>query len=50
MKIKFNSDDGLPLNKLLKFHAMTIIIRFVLEEDGKLYPQLFLNDTFYKLV
>ena len=27
MKIKFNSDDDLPLNKLLKFHLMTIIIR-----------------------
>ena len=27
MKIRFNSDDGLPLNKPLKFHAMTIIIR-----------------------
>ena len=29
MKIKFNSDDDLPLNKPLKFHAMTIIIRSV---------------------
>ena len=38
-KIKFNSDDDLPLNKPLKFHAMTI--RSVFEEDGKLYPQLF---------
>ena len=28
-KIKFNSDDDLPLNKPLKFHAMTIIIRSV---------------------
>ena len=26
-KIKFNSDDDLPLNKPLKFHEMTIIIR-----------------------
>ena len=50
MKIKFNSDESLLLNKLLKFHAMTIIIRSVFEEDGNLYPQLFLNDTFYKLV
>ena len=41
MKIKFDSDDDLPLNKSLKFHAMTIIIRSVSEEDGKLYPQLF---------
>ena len=34
MKIKFNSDDDLPLNKPLKFHAMMIIIRSVFEEDG----------------
>ena len=27
MKIKFNSDDNLPLNKPLKFHNMTINIR-----------------------
>ena len=34
MKIKFNSDDDLPLNKPLKFHAVTIIVRSVFEEDG----------------
>ena len=44
MKIKFNSDDDLPLNKPLKFHMMTIIIRSVFG-DGKLYPQVFLNDA-----
>ena len=38
MKIKFNSDDDLPLNKPLKFHLMTMTIRYVFEEDGKLYP------------
>ena len=50
MKIKFNSDDDLPLNKLLKFHLMTVIIRCVFNEDGKLYPQLFLDDSLYELV
>ena len=45
MKIKFNSDDDLPLNKPLKFRLMTITIRSVSEEDGKLYPQVFLDDT-----
>ena len=50
MKIKFNSDDELPLNKLSKSHLMTIIIRCVFSEDGKLYPQRFLDDTLYKLV
>ena len=43
-KIKFNSDDYLPLNKSLKFCLMTITIRSVFEEDGKLYPQVFLDD------
>ena len=49
MKIKFNSDDYLPLNKPLKFHAMTLIIRSVFEEDGKIYPQVFLDDALYEL-
>ena len=49
MKIKFNSDDNLPLNKPLKFHNITITIRSVFEEDGKLYPQIFLDDTLYEL-
>ena len=49
MKIKFNSDNILPLNKQLKFHNMTIIIRSVFEEDGKLYLQLFLDDALYEL-
>ena len=29
MKIKFNSDDNLPLNKLLKLHNLTIVVRSV---------------------
>ena len=49
MKIKFNSDDDLPLNKPSKFHLMTITIRSIFEEDGKLYPQVFLDDTLYEL-
>ena len=49
MKIKFNSDDNLQLNKPLKFHNITITIRFVFEEEGKLYPQVFLNNTLYEL-
>ena len=48
-KIKFNSDDDLPLNKQLTFHNMVITIRPVFERDGKIYPQVFLDDTLYEL-
>ena len=40
MKIKFNSDDNLPLNIPLKLDKMTITIRSILEEDGKLYARM----------
>ena len=46
---QFNSDDDLPLNKPLKSHNITIKIRSVFKEDGKLYPQVFLDDTLYEL-
>ena len=48
MKIKFNSDDVLPLNKVLKLHMLTIIVRSVFE-DGKYYPQVFLDECLYQV-
>ena len=43
--------DSIDKNKELSlhFHIMTITIRYVFEEDGKLYQQLFLDDTLYEL-
>ena len=50
MKIKFNSADDLPLNKPLKFNAMTMIIWSVFEEFGKLYPQVFFRLRFVWII
>ena len=49
MKIKFSSDDNLPLNKQLKFLSVTIIVRSVFEEDGKYCPQVFLDECLYQV-
>ena len=49
MKIKFDPDDNLPLNKPLNFNNMIITIRSVFKKDGKLYPQIFLDDDLYEL-
>ena len=54
MKIKFNFDDNVPLNKILKFHILAIIFETLLmtifEKDGKYY-QIFLDDCniFYRI-
>ena len=47
--IRFESNDGLPLNKPIKLCLLTIIIRSVLSENGKFYPQSFLDDALYEL-
>ena len=49
MKIKFNSDDDLPLDKPLKFPVMTMVVRSVFEKDGKFYPQIYLDECLHKL-
>ena len=49
MKIKFNTDDNFPLDKPLKLHLLTITVRFIFEENGKFYSQLYLDDCFQEL-
>ena len=49
MKIKFNTNDNIILNKIIYFPAITIIIRSVTQKDGKYYPQLFLDDCLYEV-
>ena len=41
LQTKFDTDDDLLLNKLLKFPTMTIVVRSVFEDDGEFYPQIF---------
>ena len=41
MKIKFDSNDDLFLNKTIESHNVTIIVRIVFPEENKYYPQVF---------
>ena len=43
MKIKFNSDGNLPLNKILKLDNIIIVIKPVFKEYSKFYPQVYLD-------
>ena len=41
MKISFDSDDNLPLNKTIEIPIVAIVVRVVFHENNKYYPQLF---------
>ena len=48
-KIRFKSNDNLPLDGPVKLLLLTIIIKSVFSVDGKSYSQLFLDDALYEL-
>ena len=49
MKIKFNSDDELPLNKTVEIPTITIAVRAVFHENNKYYSQVSFDECLYKL-
>ena len=49
MKIEFNSDDELPLNKTIKIPTMTTVVTAVFHENNKYCLQVFLDGCLYKL-
>ena len=43
MKIRFESDDDLPLGKILSIPSMIIVTRSVFQEDNKHFSQVCMN-------
>ena len=50
MKIGFESNDDLPLGKILSIPSMKIVVKSVLQKDSKYYPQVYLHECGYKFV
>ena len=48
MKIKFESDNDLPLGKILNISVCVIIVRPSFQENDKYYPQVHLHKCLYE--
>ena len=49
MRIKFDLDYELFLNKTIEIRSMIIVVRAVFHENNKYYPQVSLDKCLYKL-
>ena len=49
IQFRWYSDDRWSLNKILKLHMLTVIVRSVFQEDNKYCPQVFLDECLYEL-
>ena len=47
-KLRFSSDVDLPLDTLIKFRALTIVINCVIKKDNKYYPEIYLDECLYE--
>ena len=48
LKIKFNSDDELPLNKMIEIPTIVIVVRAVFHENNRYSPQVFLDECLHR--
>ena len=48
-KIKFLSDDSLPLDKLIYFPTMAVVIKCVFKQDGIFYPQVYIDYCLHQI-
>ena len=48
-KTKFDSDVFLPLHTPIKFRALTVVIRCIIEKDNKYFPEIYLDDALFEL-
>ena len=49
MKIEFDSNDKLLLNKMIQIPVMAIVVRGIFYQNNKYYPQVFLDKCMYKI-
>ena len=47
-KLRFSSDVDLPLDTLIKFYMLTIVINCVIEKGNKYYPEIYLDECLYE--
>ena len=47
-KLRLSSDVDLPLDTLIEFHMLTIVINCVIEKGNKHYPEIYLDECLYK--
>ena len=47
--IKFLTEDSLPLDKLIYFSTLSIVITCDFKQKGVFYPQVYLDDFLYQI-
>ena len=48
-KWMFSSDVVLPVDKLIEFHSLTIVVSAGIEKGGKFYPEFYVDEGIFEV-
>ena len=48
LKIRFKTNDDLPLSKIINIPVCVVIVSSIFKEDNEYHPQVLLHDCFYE--
>ena len=49
IRLKFDSDIDLPLDKLIKFHTLTVIVACVIRKGNKFYLEIYVDEGIFEI-
>ena len=49
IRLKFNSDVDLRLDKLIRFDTLTVIVACVIRKANKFYPEIYVDEGIFEV-
>ena len=48
-KLRLSGDLELPIDKLIEFHSLTVVVRCVIKKRGKFYPEIYVDEGIFEV-
>ena len=47
-KLRLTTDLELPIDKLIEFHLLTVVVSCVIKKGGKFYPEIYVDEGIFE--
>ena len=48
-KLRLSTDLQLPIDKLIEFHSLTVVVSCVIKKGGKFYPEIYIDEGIFEV-
>ena len=47
-KLRISTDLELPIDKLIEFHSLSVVVSCVIKKGGKFYPEVYVDEGIFE--